>query len=518
MTQNTVTENAARKAWTNPVVSGFHPDPSITEVDGTYYLACSSFEFLPGLPLYRSTELREWEPIGHVVTRPEQLDLFNVPTAGGAWAPTIRFHDGLFHVVVTDAMGRGNLLFTAADPAGKWSDGTVITGIDGIDPDLAWDAEGNCYLTYSGLLLTTDGGGPRHLGIQQVRIDTTTGAALEEPRSLWSGTGGIFPEAPHLYEVDGTWYLMVAEGGTERGHAISIARAPHATGPFEGCPVNPLVTARGTDRPVQNTGHGDLFRTPDGSWAVVCLGVRPRGMVRSFSAMGRETYLTTARFGEDGWLQIDPVDLDAPGPAVTLEEEFDEPALGLPWITVRRPAEAFSSLTTRPGWLTLTADGSTMSDRRPVFVARRQQHEVFSVEAVVDASAGVGGLSLRIDEDNHIDVEVDGLRAGGPVVRARGVIARLTQEWEAPAPEGPVTLKLWTTQPGLEFSLAAVTSDVVHLGFESPEGLVELGQVDGRTLSAEGAGSFTGRAFGAFASAGTVAVDRIHYVGQDGPR
>jgi beta-xylosidase len=503
--------------WTNPVLSGFHPDPSIVEVDGTYYLATSTFEFLPGLPLFRSTDLREWEPIGHVVTRPEQLDLFDVPTAGGAWAPTIRFHDELFHVVVTDALGRGNLLFTATDPAGEWSDGTPLKGIDGIDPDLAWDAEGTCYLTYSGLVLTGTGG-PEHLGIQQVRLDTTTGAALEEPRSLWSGTGGIFPEAPHLYEIDGTWYLMVAEGGTERGHAISIARAPSPTGPFEGCPANPLVTARGTARPVQNTGHGDLFRTPDGSWAVTCLGVRPRGMVRSWSAMGRETFMTTARFGEDGWLQIDPVELDAPGPSVTLDEEFDADELGLAWITVRRPFAAFGSLTARPGWLTLTADGSDMGHPHPVFVARRQQHEVFSVSAVVDASAGVGGLSLRIDEHNHIDVEVDSAAAGAPVVRARGVIARLTQEWEAPAPEGAVTLRLWTTQPDAGFSLAAVTSDVVHLGFEGPDGLVELARVDGRTLSAEGAGSFTGRSFGAFASAGTVAVERITYTGHDGPR
>jgi beta-xylosidase len=503
--------------WTNPVVSGFHPDPSIVEVDGTYYLACSSFEFLPGLPLYSSTDLRSWEPIGHVVTRPEQLDLFDVPTAGGAWAPTIRFHDGVFHVVVTDALGRGNLLFTTTDPAGTWSDGTPLTGIDGIDPDLAWDAEGTCYLTYSGLLLTA-GDGPRHLGIQQVRLDTRTGAALEEPRSLWSGTGGIFPEAPHLYEIDGTWYLLVAEGGTERGHAISIARAPSPEGPYEGCPANPLVTARGTDRPVQNTGHGDLFRTPAGEWAVVCLGVRPRGMVRSFSAMGRETFMTTARFGDDGWLRIDPVELDAPGPAVTLDEEFDEPALGLPWLTIRRPASEFASLTERPGWLVLTADGSTMADPRPVWVGRRQQHEVFEATAVVDASQGCGGLSLRIDEDNHLDVEVDGLAEGGPVVRARGVIARLTQVWEAPAPQGPVTVRLRTTRPPAGFGPAAVTSDVVILGFDGPEGPVELGEVDGRTLSAEGAGSFTGRTFGAYASAGTVAVDRISYTGQDGPR
>jgi xylan 1,4-beta-xylosidase len=199
----------------NPVLNGFHPDPSVVRVGDEWFLATSSFEYLPGIPIHRSRDFENWELIGHVGALPETFGIADVPTAGGVWAPTIRHHDGVFHLVITIAMGRGMLHFTAKDAAGPWSDGDLIVGIDGtesingIDPDIAWDADGNVYITYSGLILN----GPEigtHLGILQVKVDLENHIALEEPRSLWSGTGGQFPEAPHLYEVNGTWYLMIA--------------------------------------------------------------------------------------------------------------------------------------------------------------------------------------------------------------------------------------------------------------------------------------------------------------------
>ena len=150
----------------------------------------------------------------------------------------------MFHLVITVAMGRGMLHFTATDAAGPWSDGDLIVGADGagsingIDPDIAWDADGNVYITYSGLILSGSEIGT-HLGILQVKVDLENHIALEEPRSLWSGTGGQFPEAPHLYEVDGTWYLMIAEGGTERGHGISIARGDSPGGPVRDGAAEP---------------------------------------------------------------------------------------------------------------------------------------------------------------------------------------------------------------------------------------------------------------------------------------
>ena len=131
-------------------------------------------------------------------------------------------------------------------------------------------------MTYSGLVTFGEDLG-KHLGIQQVRVDLEAGKALEEPRSLWSGTGLKFPEAPHVYRRGEHWYLMIAEGGTERGHGVSVARGPSIEGPFESHPANPVLSARSTSRPIQNTGHADLVETPDGGSALVMLGMRPLG-------------------------------------------------------------------------------------------------------------------------------------------------------------------------------------------------------------------------------------------------
>ena len=135
-----------------PDPPGFNPDPSIVRVDRTYYLVTSTFEYLPGLPVYRSTDHVTWEHIGNVAPRPEQVHLEKVPTPGGVWAPTIRYRDGVFYVIVTVMLGgRGCVVFTATDPAGPWSDGTPSPAVDGIDPELAWDSEGTAHVTFGDL-------------------------------------------------------------------------------------------------------------------------------------------------------------------------------------------------------------------------------------------------------------------------------------------------------------------------------------------------------------------------------
>ena len=222
-TGTTTATNGTRVDYPNPLIPGFNPDPSVVRVGDDYYIVTSTFEYLPGIPVYHSTDFVEWTQIGNVATRMEQLGVEDVTTGGGVWAPTIRYRDGVFYVIVTIAMGRGCIVFTATDPAGPWSDGTIIEGIGGIDPDLAWDDDGTALVTFSGLSTTGPDAGAHH-GVQQVRVDLEAGRALEEPRSLWSGTGLKFPEAPHLYHRGDYWYLMIAEGGTERGHGVSIAR------------------------------------------------------------------------------------------------------------------------------------------------------------------------------------------------------------------------------------------------------------------------------------------------------
>jgi xylan 1,4-beta-xylosidase len=503
-------------ALPNPAVPGFNPDPSVCLVDGEYYLACSSFEYLPGIPIYHSRDLASWRRIGHVAERPGQLDLEDIPTLGGAWAPTIRHRGGRFWLVVTDAMGRGGLIFTAEEAAGPWSDGVVMQGVDGIDQDIAWDADGTAYMTYSGLVLQGEQMGAHH-GIQQVRMDLETGRALEAPRAMWSGTGLKFPEAPHLYEIDGTWYLLIAEGGTERGHGVSIARAPRPDGPFESCPRNPVFSARSTSWPVQNAGHGDLVRTPDGGWAIVFLGMRARGMTQAFSPMGRESFITTLEW-EDGWPVVAPVDTISGSEPAVVADDFDAPELGLDWMSIRTPAARWSSTRERPGCLVIQGDGSTMDDPRPHFVARRQEHEAARFSVRIDAGHGAGGLSVRMDEDHHYDIEVD-----GGVARARGRVGPFDQTWEQPIAPGPATITI-DVRPtaGAEASPGsagpgglAVAPDVVHLSVDTGDGPAELAALDGRYVSAETSASFTGRVVGMYAVRGSVAFERFRYEGRD---
>jgi beta-xylosidase len=493
----------------NPLIPGFNPDPSIVKVGADYYLATSTFEYLPGIPVYHSADLVNWARIGHVVDREGQLDSGDVPTLGGAWAPTIRFHDGLFYVAVTDAMARGTLVFTAKDPAGPWSDGLAIEGAIGIDQDLAWDDDGTAYMTYSGLDTVT-GNIHEHGGILQVRVDLEAGKALEEPRSVWSGTGLMFPEAPHLYRRGNYWYLMIAEGGTERGHSVSIARGTSPAGPFESNPANPILSARSTDRPIQNTGHGDLVETPDGGWAMVLLGMRPKGMTRAFSALGRETFITRVTW-EDGWPVAEPVILNPREGGTAFADEFADAELDGGWIAVRRFPGAFASTEKVPGRLTLTGDGTSLDDARPAFLGRRQQSQVETIAALVDAGENSsGGLAVRYDEAHHYSIETD-----GTTITARARISSIEQTWTFPAPGGPVELRIETREPNPDNAIGSLSSDTIALQAVINGEPVALAELDGRYLSAETAASFTGRVAGVFASSGTVSFDWFRSEGRE---
>lgn len=490
----------------NPMIPGFHPDPSVVHVGDDYYLATSSCEYLPGIPIHHSRDLVSWELIGHVATRPGQLQMEGVPTAGGAWAPTIRWRDRRFWVAVTDAMGRGTLLFTASDPAGRWSEGIPVERVDGIDPDLAWDGD-TCYLTYSGLVPSGANAGP-HPRIQQVGVDPDRGRALEAPRSLWSGTGLMSPEAPHLYRIGGWWYLMIAEGGTERGHAISIARSTSPTGPFTGCPGNPVLSARSTDRSVQNTGHGDLVQAPDGSWIVVLLGMRARGLTRAFSPLGREIFATTVEW-VDGWPVMAPVALTEGLEAPTFADDFDGTRLDPGWISVRRTPEEVAALS--GGHLVLRGEARGMDHAAPTFVGRRQRLLEGRIRTAVAERGGVGGLTIRYDEHSHYDLEIDGNRL---VARVR--LPTITQERSATLPPGPIVLyaDIGVPAPGFE---SGMTSDTIRLGYEDCPGTRhEVAAIDGRFLTAESTCSFTGRVAGLYCVTGMLTFDWYREQAPDG--
>jgi xylan 1,4-beta-xylosidase len=502
-------------AFGNPVIAGFHPDPSVCRAGEDYYLACSSFEYFPGVPVFHSRDLVHWSQVGNALDRPGQLPLAGAPPSGGVYAPTLRHHDGKFWLITWNASHGGTVLFTADDPAGPWSDPVRVPGATGFDPDLAWDADGRCWCTYA--------------GIEQVRIDPATGQALGEPRRLWSGTPGAqFPEAPHLYRIGGYWYLLIAEGGTERGHCVSVARGREPWGPFEPCPANPIVSHRSTGSTIQSTGHADLVEAPDGSWWMVLLGTRPRGGFPGWHVLGRETYLVPVTWDE-GWPvagEVEPAMAAPPWPlhpvaASEGRDDFDEARLHPRWVSLRSRPDQCWSTQDRPGWLTLRArDGSaddpggSADDPGVTLVGRRQQHLSCRVRVLADATHGRGGVTIRLDERHHYEIEATGGAGGADgEISALARIGPLRQAVATQVvPAGPVVLRIEViaTKPGLEHPLKE--PDMVHLGMEAPDGtFTVLAELDGRYLSTEVAGGFTGRVIGMYATSGTVAFDWYDY-------
>ena len=236
--------------YRNPIIPGFYPDPSICRVGEDYYLACSSFEFFPGVPIFHSKDLVNWKQIGYCLTRNSQLKLENVPASWGIWAPTIRYHDGRFYMITTNVADRGHFYVYTDDPAGEWSD-PVWPGVKTHDPDLFWDDDGKVYLHAH----NADN------GITQWELDSETGAAMTAGKVVWRGYEDRWCEAPHMYKIGGRYYILAAEGGTWKGHIITIARSDSPAGPFEGCPHNPIATHRHLVMPrCRRSGMATSFR------------------------------------------------------------------------------------------------------------------------------------------------------------------------------------------------------------------------------------------------------------------
>lgn len=290
----------------NPILNGFYPDPSICRVGEDFYLVNSSFTYFPGVPIWHSRNLADWEQIGNILDRNSQLPLQGCGHSEGIFAPTIRYYDGVFYMITTNISRGGNFIVTATRPEGPWSEPYFLgPEAQGIDPSLFIDEDGTCY--YVGTRPNPDGvryNGDWEIWVQ--KLDLSAMQLIGESHKIWKGAlrDVIWPEGPHLYKKDGFYYLMIAEGGTGPNHAVTVARSKQVFGPYENNPNNPILTHRhlGKDYPIVYVGHADLVDDADGNWYLVLLASR---RCEGYIGLGRETFLAKVVW-EDGWPVVNP--------------------------------------------------------------------------------------------------------------------------------------------------------------------------------------------------------------------
>jgi len=394
----------------NPILKGFNPDPSIVRVGDDYYIATSTFEWFPGVQIHHSRDLVHWRLRTRPLTRASQLNMLGDPDSGGIWAPCLTFADGLFWLIYTDVKRYGrtttggasgaslrdfhNYLVTSPTIDGEWSD-PVYLNSSGFDPSLFHDDDGRKYLVNQ--LWDHRPGRNRFAGIVLQEYAGAERRLVGERTLIFSGTPLGLTEAPHLYKRGGWYHLLVAEGGTGWGHAVTMARARSLRGPYELHPDVTVLSARHRpDVELQRAGHADIVETPAGETYLVYLCGRPLRN-RGRCTLGRETGIQRMVWGDDGWLRtpdgqgVPSLELPAPDlpahpfPPPPSRVDFDAPTLPIDfqWLRSPWPDELFS-LTARPGHLRLYGRETIGSLFKQALVARRQQAHCYTATTVVE--------------------------------------------------------------------------------------------------------------------------------------
>ena len=423
----------AKDAVYNPILPGWYSDPSFcTNGEGDYFLVTSTFSYFPGVPIFHSRDLVNWKQVGHVLDRPSQLTgLGRQHTSGGIYAPDIKYNPAnRTYYMITTNVGTGNFLVKTQDPFGAWSDPILLPQVQGIDPSLFFDDDGKAYIVNND---EAPGGKPEYDGHRTIRIveyDVKNDCTIGERKVIVNkgvdpAAKPIWIEGPHLYKIDGKYFLMCAEGGTSDQHSEVIFRSDSPMGEYKPWSQNPILTQRhlSADRldAVTCTGHADLLQTPDGAWWGVFLGCRPTK--KGFENLGRETFLMPVRWSQDGFPfflegeETVPLIVRHPGTRVegnptfgnfVVEDSFDGDCLDPTWMTLRGPADGLYAL--KGGALELTCSPRHATRfETPALILRRLQHHAFSASTrmrFVPEGTEAAGLLLYKDERHQYFLKV----------------------------------------------------------------------------------------------------------------
>lgn len=500
---------AQNSTYYNPVLPGWHSDPSCIQVNGTFYCVTSTFISFPGLPIYASKDLINWKHISHVWTRESQLPGYSWATAEqqqGMYAATIRFHDGTFYVICEylDAGKDAGVLFRTKDiySDAAWSNALTFVA-NKIDPDIFWDDDGKVYVATQ--------------GCQVQEMDINTGK-MGTAKALWNGTGGVWPEGPHIYKRDGYYYLMIAEGGTAQDHAITIARSRSLTGPYTPSPKNPILTNRGTQEYFQTVGHGDLFQDTQGKWWGMALATRSGPAYKSYP-MGRETVLFPVTWNTGDWPILQPVrgkmngwQLPAPnrnlpgdGPFNSDPDVYDFPkgqAIPRNLVYWRVPRDGAFTVTDKGLQVVLarndlagTAGGNQNGAARAIsFIGRRQTHSLFTFSVDLSftpkAANQEAGVVAFLTQSANIQL---GVVLIGSQLTLRFKTSSQTKTSAVPTAwkDKPIRLQIQMVTP-TEYTFAAMLAS-------DPASQIVLGKASAELLSG-GTGSFVGTLIGVYAT------------------
>ena len=516
-----------KKYLTNPIIPGYNADPSICRVGDNYYVATSSSEYFPGIPIYQSKDLVNWKMIGHALDRPSQLNLSNVACTQGVFAPTLRYHEGIYYILSTltgvmKGEPGGNFIVTAKNPEGPWSEPYWLSEAQGIDPSLFFDDDGKVYYQGNYSPQPKKWNNHRNLWLQEFdvqsmkligpRVDILDGSDYYQKGTIDGGINGgaDFFEGPHLYKKDSQYYLIAGHGGTFQNHAVSIWRSNHVFGPYETNPANPILTHRDlpTDHIITSTGHADLVQTQTGEWWMVYLGRRPYG--GEIHILGRETFLSPIDWtgtwpivNRNGKVGRGEIAVERPNlkekkwNSEHERDDFDGKAFDHRWTFIRTPREPWWSLSERKGFLRMQLRPETISEVvNPSFIGRRQESPnctaTIRMEFTPATNKEEAGIVIERDKNNYLRFTL-GNDAG------QKVLCLFQRNSSKPEDDlmaktvvnsGPVYLKV--TSQGVFYTFS--------YSLNERDWKVLKDNVDGRFLGMLGVGRFTGTFIGLYAS------------------